>query len=261
MAHHADEAPAAARTAPRPSRPLDPAEHVVRSPGSVRLEGLHALKHALRFGAEVLSARTSDRDRVLRLAEDACPDLLGRLASLLVEVDATDLVPAGRRGLPSPVVAEAVPADWSLADLAARPTRPVLLLERPTHLGNLGACIRVAAAADAAGVLVLGRQDPWHPMAVRGAAGLQYALPVVVVDRVPTIAGRPLVAVDPAGTPVPRGLPTGAIFAFGSERTGLSEALRARAGEVVSLPMRPGVSSLNLATSASALLYTLAPPR
>jgi RNA methyltransferase, TrmH family len=34
--------------------------------------------------------------------------------------------------------------------------------------------------------------------------------------------------------------------------------LRARADAVVALPMRPGVSSLNLATAASAALYAWA---
>ena len=58
------------------------------------------------------------------------------------------------------------------------PTRgaaPVVLLEDPRDLGNMGACVRVAAAADAAGVLSTGSHDPWHPDALRGAAGLHYA--------------------------------------------------------------------------------------
>src|SRR6185437_12649087 len=63
---------------------------------------------------------------------------------------------------------------------------PIVLLEDPRHLGNLGACVRVAAAASAAGVLTTGRQDPWHPDALRGSAGLHFALPVArtrVVER------------------------------------------------------------------------------
>ena len=39
---------------------------------------------------------------------------------------------------------------------------PVVLLEDPRDLGNMGACVRVAAAADAAGVLSTGSHDPWH---------------------------------------------------------------------------------------------------
>ena len=67
---------------------------------------------------------------------------------------------------------------------------------------------------------------------------------------------RPLIAVDTRGETVhPRELPARAILAFGTERHGLSEALLTQAHASVSLPMRPGVSSLNLATSVAALLY------
>ena len=66
---------------------------------------------------------------------------------------------------------------------------------------------------------------------------------------------RPLIAVDPDGdeelTP-----PPGAILAFGSERRGLSDDLVERADARVAIPMRPGVSSLNLATAVAAVLYS-----
>jgi TrmH family RNA methyltransferase len=133
----------------------------------------------------------------------------------------------------------------------------VVLLEDPRHLGNLGACVRVTAAAGAAGVLVLGGLDPWHPDALRGAAGLHFALPVRRVRRVDP-AGRPPVALDPAGEPLRPGLvPPRAVLAFGTERDGLSDALLARADARVALPMRPGVSSLNLATAVAAALYAI----
>ncbi|MFT5222252.1 MAG: TrmH family RNA methyltransferase [Glaciecola sp.] len=224
-------------------------------PALVRLEGLHALKHALRFAAHVEQALTSDRDAVLRLAAEVCPDLLEVLAELLVEVTPELLVDDRGRALPSPVVALARRPAWTLFDLASRMDRPVVLLERPTHLGNLGACIRVAAAADAAGLLSTGSADPWHPGAVRGAAGLQFALPVLgPLEGIPALDGRPLIAVDPEGD-VNADVPANAILAFGSEREGLTEATKERADAILALPMRSGVSSLNLATSVAATLY------
>ena len=45
------------------------------------------------------------------------------------------------------------------------------------------------------------------------------------------------------------------MLVFGTERAGLSDAMKARADRVVALPMREGVSSLNLATSVAAVLY------
>lgn len=55
--------------------------------------------------------------------------------------------------------------------LFAGPGR-VVFLERPSHRGNVGAAVRVAAAAGAAGVLTSGSLDPWHPHALRGAAAI-----------------------------------------------------------------------------------------
>jgi TrmH family RNA methyltransferase len=98
---------------------------------------------------------------------------------------------------------------------------------------------------------VLTTADPWHPVAIRGAAGLQFALPVAQVEDVP--GGRPLIAIDPDGEE--RAAPRDAILAFGSERHGLSEDLRRRAAASIRIPMRPGVSSLNLATAVAAVLY------
>jgi TrmH family RNA methyltransferase len=69
---------------------------------------------------------------------------------------------------------------------------------------------------------------------------------------------RPVIALDPEGEPAARGdLPPGAILAFGSERGGLSSEVAALATQRLALPMRPGVSSLNLATAVAATLYGL----
>ena len=46
-----------------------------------------------------------------------------------------------------------------------------------------------------------------------------------------------------------------ALLAFGTERYGLSDELCALADARLSIPMRAGVSSLNLATSVAAVLF------
>ena len=122
-------------------------------------------------------------------------------------------------------------------------------------MGNMGACVRVAAAASAAALLTTGENDPWHPDALRGAAGLHFALPVAGVPRLPA-TDRPLVAIDPEGDDLrPADLPDGAILAFGTERHGLTEELLGRADARLGIPMRAGVSSLNLATAVAAVLF------
>ncbi len=224
------------------------------------LEGLHPLKHALRFGARVLDVACSDLAGLEHLASRLAPDVCARILSLAREIPADVLAQLAPLPPATGVIslAERPPTD-PLAVLAwARGAgAPIVLLENPRDLGNMGACVRVAAAAGAAGVLTTGDHDPWHPDALRGSAGLHYALPV---SRLPTglppEVERPLLALDPGGEPFdPGGLPAGAILAFGTERHGLTPELIARAQQRIAIPMRPGVSSLNLATSVAAALF------
>ncbi len=220
------------------------------------LEGFHAVKHALRFGAKLVALVGTDADDARRLADELAPDLRERFAERLSVVSPqtfAQLAPrAPRTGLIA--IARRPPVDLHTV-LSSPEPRPVVLLEDPRNLGNVGACIRVAAAADAAALLTTGAQDPWQPEALRGAAGLHFALPVARVTEV-TFYNRPLVAVDPHGDPVePARMPSRAVLAFGTERHGIGEQLLDRAEQRVSIPMRSGVSSLNLATSVAAVLF------
>ncbi|HEX8714010.1 MAG TPA: TrmH family RNA methyltransferase [Solirubrobacteraceae bacterium] len=236
-----------------------------RDPQLAVLEGFHPLKHALRFGADVLEVVCRDAEELDRLAAQLAPDQAARMRELARAV-APDVF-AQLAPLP-PSTGVIALAERRAGDPAAmladvRPA-PIVLLEDPRDLGNMGACVRVAAAADAAGVLSTGSHDPWAPDALRGAAGLHFALPVARLGRLdvlgaPGTAGapaRPLLALDPDGEPlVPHELPARAVLAFGTERHGLSEELLGRADARISIPMRAGVSSLNLATSVAAVLF------
>jgi len=227
-----------------------------RDPHLAVLEGFHALKHALRFGAEVLEAVAADPVQLRELAAGLAPDLGDALAERSSPVSAdliAELVPQAPR---TGVVAIARRPEIDLAAvLAGGDPAPLVLLEDPRTMGNMGACVRVAAGADAAGVLSTGPNDPWHPDALRGAAGLHFALPVVGVAELPS-SDRPLVAIDPGGEDLrPAELPPRAILAFGTERYGLSADLLDRADARFGIPMRPGVSSLNLATAVAAVLF------
>jgi tRNA G18 (ribose-2'-O)-methylase SpoU len=226
--------------------------------GAVLLDGFHALKHALRFGADVHVAVCGDKDAALRLAADLAPDLTAALAERLTEVPAAVLRELLPRVHPTGVAALAArPAPGADAvRLGALPRRaPVVVLDRPRNLGNVGAVVRLAAGFGATGVVTTGDLDPWHPNAVRAGAGLHYATAVArtAPDALPP---GPLYVLDPAGRDIrDTGLPDEALVVFGSERHGVSDGLRDRATALVSLPMRPQVSSYNLATSVGMALF------
>ncbi|MGW7816764.1 TrmH family RNA methyltransferase [Streptomyces puniciscabiei] len=226
--------------------------------GAVLLDGFHALKHALRFGAEVPVAVTTDRGAALALAGELAGDVRDALDALLTQVPAQTYASLVPRPHPTGVAALAVrpSREANLRRLARTPrTAPVVVLDNPRNLGNAGAVIRLAAGFGATGVVTTGTLDPWHPTVVRGGAGLHFATAVERLD-VEELPAGPLFALDPEGDDI-RGvkLPDDAVLAFGSERSGLSARLRARADHLLSLPMRPQVSSYNLATSVAMTLY------
>jgi RNA methyltransferase, TrmH family len=239
-----------------------------RDPGLAVLEGLHALKHALRFGASVLHVAVMAPARLRALADSLAPDVTERLLGAAQTVPAELFATLAPLPPSTGVIAIARRPRVEIgALLADRQPAPLVLLEAPRDLGNIGACVRVAAGADVAGLLSTGTHDPWDPSALRGSAGLHFALPVArlagdALERVAPPGGepprpRPLIALDPAGEPLrPAELPARAILAFGTERQGLSPELLDRADARVRLPMRAGVSSLNLATSVAAVLYS-----
>jgi RNA methyltransferase, TrmH family len=226
----------------------------------VILEGFHALKHAIRFGAAIELAVTADYQMMLALASELAPDVLNRLKSLVMPVDAELFqVLSGKIPIHTKILAIAkrpsVPSAGSLESMAH--TGLVVLLEDPRNLGNVGAVVRAAAAADAQAVVTTGAADPWGRRALRGSAGLHYALPVWRTDELPSRTSF-LIALDPEGQDITElQLPNRGIFVFGTERGGLSEELSDRASVRVSIPMRQGVSSLNLATSVAVVLFML----
>ncbi|HET9073021.1 MAG TPA: TrmH family RNA methyltransferase [Solirubrobacteraceae bacterium] len=245
-----------------------------RDPTLAVLENFHAIKHAVRFGAHLLGAWTADPAELDALSASLAPDV--RIPAEIVDAVALKAVtPRGqviavarrpRQADPATLLTGTGTGPAPLAGPGPAPrtaAAPLVLLENPAHLGNLGAVIRVCAAAGAAGVLTTGRHDPWHADALRGSAGLHFAVPVhrvgladVLADRTGT--ARPLIALDPEGDILdPAAISPGAILAFGTERHGISDTLLAAADRRIRLPMEPGVSSLNLATAVAATLYAL----
>ena len=199
----------------------------------------------------------------LMVAVAACAPLIAALYGedrlvILTEVPAPTYRSLVPRPHPTAVAALAVrpPRAGNLERLAHTPrTTPVVVLDNPRNLGNAGAVIRLAAGFGATGVVTTGTLDPWHPTVVRGGAGLHFATAVERLE-VAELPPGPLFALDPEGDDI-RGikLPDDAVLAFGSERSGLSPELRERTDHLVALPMRPQVSSYNLATSVAMTLY------
>ncbi len=150
--------------------------------------------------------------------------------------------------------------------LAPGDTARLLVLDAIQDPGNVGVLVRTAAALGAAAVVALpGTVDVWNAKVVRSGAGTQFRFPVIEASLEELLAyldrhGIALWGTAAGGTSVDDVVaPARLAIAVGNEGAGLSDALRARCSTVVSLPMAPGVESLNVAVAAGITLFATRP--
>lgn len=232
--------------------------------GEFLIEGVQAINRALDVGWPVRAALVPEVAERSRWADDCLarvddvievrPDLFERLTD---RDEPPELLLIGR--IPTPDL-ETVP----------RPTDgAVVVVDRPASPGNLGTIIRTSDALGVAGVLLTGHgAHLYDPQTIRASVGSVFALPVVPVDSNQALvdwlerwraeADVTVYATDEAGDVALTGdvaLRQPALVLLGSERTGLSAALRDLADVTLTIPMRGSASSLNVAVAAGIVLH------
>jgi RNA methyltransferase, TrmH family len=158
--------------------------------------------------------------------------------------------------------------------VAAMPTGPaelpadgdVLVAVDVADPGNLGTILRSAEAAGAAAVVVSGASvDPHNPKTVRSSAGAILGLtiieqpdPAAALDAVHD-HGRHTVGTAATGGRHADTLDVTIPIALvvGNEAHGLAPEVRSRLDDIVTIPMRGGADSLNVAMAATVLLFDL----
>jgi RNA methyltransferase, TrmH family len=163
---------------------------------------------------------------------------------------------------PQPVLAvvrtpEVVIDDIAQADL-------VIVCEDVRDPGNAGALIRSADASGAGGVVCCeGTVDPFNPKTVRASAGSVLHLPVVtglgVADAMSWLASKDFAlrgAVSEGGVPHTEvDWSRRCAIILGNEATGLSDELRPRLDELVTVAMPGRAESLNVAIAGAVLCF------
>jgi 23S rRNA (guanosine2251-2'-O)-methyltransferase len=139
----------------------------------------------------------------------------------------------------------------------------VVLLEDVQDPRNLGAVLRVCEGAGVGRVMIRDRgAAPVSPTVAKTSAGATEWLEIervtnsaVEIERLKG-AGFWVYGTDPAGDPPWRvDLSGKVVLCFGGEEKGLRARTRQLCDRTIGLPMRGRVGSLNIATSAAAVLY------
>ena len=154
-----------------------------------------------------------------------------------------------------------------LGDLLATGPRRLVLLASVRDPGNAGTVVRAADAFGADAVLLgEGSVDVHSAKVVRSTAGSLFHLPVLAgltleatIRRLRAHGIRTLAADGAGSVELPEADLRGAhAWVLGNEAWGLPEPVRAECDEVVRVPIRDRVESLNLAMCATVCLYASA---
>ena len=154
--------------------------------------------------------------------------------------------------------------DAYLDTSAGTAKRRLLALDGITNPQNLGMLIRSAAAGDMDGI-VLARSGnaSLGPLVIKASAGTVFHAPMLMCDTL--IAGLEncrsqgaevcILSADARQSLFERSAAAFTVYVLGNETEGVSSAVRALADRALSIPMRNGVESLNVAVTASLIAY------
>jgi TrmH family RNA methyltransferase len=234
----------------------------------VFLEGRRLVNEAMLSGRSIFEAFVSDS--FLRRAETS--DLIGSLASRSISVrSVSDKIFESMTDTKTSqgIIAISDRPVLALSGIEDNLVRPgsiplVVLLHQINNPSNLGAVIRTASAAGAAGVISSKNSaDAFSPRALRGSMGTCFRIPVVekceYFDVLSWASDSDLILTAAAAQGVtsyteldwtkPR------LLVMGSEAGGLTDAEAEAISELSAIPMANGVESLNLAVACGIILY------
>ncbi len=137
-----------------------------------------------------------------------------------------------------------------------------LALDEVRDPGNMGTIIRTADAVDVKGIILVGDCcDPYSPECVRASTGSIFAVTLVrmtsagILDFTKAWPGDVVGTSGAARSDFRKEYLHPVLLAMGSESRGLSAELSRSCTQLVKIPMKDGVESLNVATAAGLMLY------
>jgi 23S rRNA (guanosine2251-2'-O)-methyltransferase len=250
---------------PRTSAPARPRERPERREV---LYGLHPILEAIESGRRSIERILVAREgfppgvgRVLRQAREAGIPISHLPREVLAKQAGRGAVHQGIAAL----VSAAAYADAAALTRAALRAQGILVaLDGVTDPGNLGAILRTVAGAGALGVLV-GAEGTvgLTPAVAKTSAGLVEQVPVARVAKLARELtglrerGFRVLALDSSGSTRWSGADWSGpvVLLAGGEGSGLKAGLLETADQVVSIPLAPGVESLNVSVAVGVALF------
>jgi len=243
--------------------------------GDCAIEGLRIVEEAIRSGLRFRAVFF--RQSAAGLAERLLPQIGGHVETVLLphKLFAAVVPSESPQGVAALVRVIEFSLDAVLERLSVGPAVVLAGLQDP---GNLGTILRSAEAFGSAGVVLgEGTVSAWNAKAIRASAGSVFRLPVVhgparrkpepgkieeVSNRLRAQGVRLIATSSHKGTALDQAdLERPCAIFFGNEGAGLPRELMAQMDEVVAIPHKRQVESLNAGVAASIVLYEAARQR
>ncbi len=152
---------------------------------------------------------------------------------------------------------------FAFADLKNLEQALLLVLVEIEKPGNLGALVRSAAAAGASGVILCEPQtDPYNPLTIRNSIGTVFSLPLIRTSSQETLSFLrnnriKILATSPHASThyLDINMKSACAFVLGSEKNGLPVNWLEKADKQIVIPMHRTADSLNVAMTATVLLF------
>ncbi len=226
--------------------------------GLILIDGLREIEMALRAQIEIVSlfhCPGTSPDKM---------DVLGKISQdKKIEVSETVLKKICYKENPDGFLAIARPKDKTLADLDVNNGAMIVILENVEKPGNLGGIIRTAYAAGADAVIINNNQtDIYNPNVIRASEGHVFTENIVSAPVAETIKWLKHNKIKSFGAATigakiytDADLSGRIAIVLGSEAEGLSKQWLEEADQLIKIPMRAGIDSLNVSVSAAVIIY------
>ncbi len=229
-----------------------------RQMGCFLIDGLREIQRAREggFAIDCIYFPAEHSENYVKQFASFDPQRLQPLASLAMRK-----VTYGDRDLDCVAVAKTPSLDLARLRL---PTRPLLLvLDAVEKPGNLGACLRTAAATSVDAVILTDPIcDVFNPNAIRASRGSVFSLPLALasITEVQNLCAehqiQMLTARVEGATPLwDVDFKTGSAIILGNEANGLQDRWTESSCAPITIPMRDVTDSLNVSISAAVILY------
>ena len=219
------------------------------------IEGNRELSRAIEMGYSLESIFYRENTKV-ELINDSLVDCYELSAKLFDRISI--------RSAAAEVLAIVKATNHKLENLILNNDSKILVLESPEKPGNIGALIRTAAAAGIDALIIANpKTDLYHPQIIRNSLGGLFSVPIAMDSSNNVISFlkknnfniivTALISKAKHYKRIKYEKPFALIF--GSEDKGINDFWIEKANQIVKIPVKFPIDSLNLSVSAGVLIY------